>query len=448
MNTLGKYYYEEYCMSRATMLAILEEELTADEEKPIQPLTETPAKVYTPKNLTDAEDEIQEKDKEAEDKDTEYREEHNDDEENPEDTVGSIGDMNTSDDELDEKLMQFTIHQLISTPFLMEYGTPSGSDNGLCPTCGTEDAADAAIIDNEISGAERTEPFGTINNNGSTGGDYGSDENGGDDFGMDFTFQKTFTMSGMEDNSVSDILLESGKVFLKVLMAVAKYTTRFVRYMIHIAETNLIHVRYLSKFYHFKLKKLINFVDEDYINSRTIEAWPVSLWLNINKTCQSLYTLFQNMPQQLTMADAEFDAVVKEYDKLFSSISVNITERSEKQCVSELYLKRESKSAIDLGYDKAKILAILQQLDELADITNYLPISKALVACKDRIVKHVKSADDHIKENDTLITKDKERHKFFMKITGIYVILTAQLINDIYDITKIYENSIITDKLR
>lgn len=68
-------------MSREIMLAILEEELTSDENKPIQPLTETPAKVYKPKNLTDAEDEIQEKDTEEENKDSEYREEHNKDEE-------------------------------------------------------------------------------------------------------------------------------------------------------------------------------------------------------------------------------------------------------------------------------------------------------------------------------------------------------------------------------
>ena len=36
-------------MSRETMLSILEEELGADENKPIQPLTETPAKVYKTK---------------------------------------------------------------------------------------------------------------------------------------------------------------------------------------------------------------------------------------------------------------------------------------------------------------------------------------------------------------------------------------------------------------
>ena len=38
-------------MSREIMLAILEEELNVDENKPIQPLTETPAKVYKPKKF-------------------------------------------------------------------------------------------------------------------------------------------------------------------------------------------------------------------------------------------------------------------------------------------------------------------------------------------------------------------------------------------------------------
>src|SRR5574344_746537 len=128
-------------MSREIMLAILEEELNVDENKPIQPLTETPAKVYKPKNLTEAEDDIQENETTEEDKDEEYREEHN-----PEETIDSIGDTNTSDEELDDKLMKFTVYQLLTTRFLkMEYGTPSGSDS-FCPTCGTEDAADADYL--------------------------------------------------------------------------------------------------------------------------------------------------------------------------------------------------------------------------------------------------------------------------------------------------------------
>jgi hypothetical protein len=458
-------------MSREIMLAILEEELNVDENKPIQPLTETPAKVYKPKNLTEAEDEIQEKETTEEDKDEEYREEHNpedESEETPDETVDSIGDMNNSDEELDDKLMKFTVYQLLTTQFLkMEYGTPSGSDS-FCPTCGTEDAADAAIIDNEISPAKRTEPFGSTD--GSSGGsDFGSSssDSGGeddDDFGMDFSFyyKQRVALEHCIPGTENFVRTFTGlfKFGEKIFHTVAQQFTRLTRLVLRIGEHNLVKVRYMAKFYQFKFSKLLNFIDDEALAKINIEVWKADDWSKIKDSCHVIYKLLTDMENQLAVKSGKFKDVKANYEKAFSKIKVSITDTESKNNTHDLYKLREGGSLAELGYSKENVVRMFRQLEELGEIVGMEAMGKINAALKESML-HIKTETARIKTlqetkpNDAKLKQEMDtltaynlRYTYLSNCANTYAMITDQLTTDLYKISKAFETSIIPEYVR
>lgn len=452
-------------MSREIMLAILEEELSVDENKPIQPLTETPAKVYKPKNLTEAEDEIQEKETTEEDKDEEYREEHNP-EETPDETVDSIGDMNNSDEELDDKLMKFTVYQLLTTQFLkMEYGTPSGSDS-FCPTCGTEDAADAAIIDNEISPAKRTEPFGSTD--GSSGGsDFGSSDSSGeddDDFGMDFSFyyKQRVALEHCIPGTENFVRTFTGlfKFGEKIFHTVAQQFTRLTRLVLRIGEHNLVKVRYMAKFYQFKFSKLINFIDDEALSKINVEVWKADDWSKIKDNCHVIYKLLADMENQLAVKSGKFKDVKSNYEKAFSKINVNITDTNSKNNTHDLYKLREGGSLSELGYSKENVVSMFRQLEELGEIVGMEAMGKINVALKKsmlhiktetariKTLQEAKPNDAKLKQEMDMLTAYNLRYTYLSNCVNTYAMITDQLTTDLYKISKAFETSIIPEYVR
>ena len=459
-------------MSREIMLAILEEELDVDENKPIQPLTETPAKVYKPKNLTEAEDEIQERDTKEEDKDEEYREEHtpeDESEETPDETVDSIGDANTSDEELDNKLMNFTIYQLLSTDFLkMEYGSPSGSDS-FCPTCGTEDAADAAIIDNEISDAERTEPFGSMDNNsgGSFGGGFGGGDDsgeGGDDFDLDFSFyyKQRVALEHCIPGTENFIRTFAGLFNFseKVFHTVAKQATRITRLMLRVGEHNFVKVRYMAKFYQFKLSKLINFIDDDALAKINVEAWRAKDWSNIKDNCVHIYELCKDIDNQLAVKSGEFKTVKAKYEEAFSKIDCTINDTNTKNNTHDLYKLRAGGTLSELGYTKENVVAMFRQLEELGEIVGIsamkginLSLKKAVLHVKKetariKTLQEIKPDDAKLKQEMDTVSAYNLRYSYLANCVNTYVMITDQLTTDLYKISKAFETSIVPKYVR
>lgn len=452
-------------MSREIMLAILEEELNVDENKPIQPLTETPAKVYKPKNLTEAEDEIQEKETTEEDKDEEYREEHNP-EETPDETVDSIGDMNNSDEELDDKLMKFTVYQLLTTQFLkMEYGTPSGSDS-FCPTCGTEDAADAAIIDNEISPAKRTEPFGSTDGS-SDGSDFGSSDSSGeddDDFGMDFSFyyKQRVALEHCIPGTENFVRTFTGlfKFGEKIFHTVAQQFTRLTRLVLRVGEHNLVKVRYMAKFYQFKFSKLINFIDDEALSKINVEVWKADDWSKIKDNCHVIYKLLVDMENQLAVKSGKFKDVKANYEKAFSKIKVSITDTESKNNTHDLYKLREGGSLSELGYSKENVVSMFRQLEELGEIVGMEAMGKINVALKKsmlhiktetariKTLQEAKPNDAKLKQEMDMLTAYNLRYTYLSNCVNTYAMITDQLTTDLYKISKAFETSIIPEYVR
>jgi len=475
-------------MSLETMLAVLEDELSADENKVIQPLTETPAKVYTPKNLTDAEDEIKDKDKEEKDKDEEYREEHEEDDEeegvdtddydvvSPDETVDSIGDENTSDEDIDSKLMKLTTYQLLTTQFLkLEYGTPSGSDSGICPSCGSEDAADAAIIDNEISGAERTEPFGSTDNNGGgfggSGGDFGGGfgdseggEGGEDDFGSDFSFYYKQRVAlehcvpGTE-NFVRTFtgLFEFGE---KIFHTVAKHATRVIRAALRVAEHNLVKVRYMAKFYQFKLTKLINFIDDEALAKVNVEAWPADDWTKIKEGCSEVFGLCKDIENQLAAEPGKFKGIKEKYEKAYKAINVNIDVQESKNNTHELFKLRKGGTLAELNYGKDNVVRMFRQLEELGEIVGTSAMSEITVSLK-KAALHIKTettklkglqaakpGDAKLKKEMDLLQAYNLRYNFLANCVNTYVAITDRLTDDLYRVSKAFETSIVPEYVR
>lgn len=452
-------------MSREIMLAILEEELNVDENKPIQPLTETPAKVYKPKNLTEAEDEIQEKETTEEDKDEEYREEHNP-EETPDETVDSIGDMNNSDEELDDKLMKFTVYQLLTTQFLkMEYGTPSGSDS-FCPTCGTEDAADAAIIDNEISPAKRTEPFGSTDGS-SDGSDFGSSDSSGeddDDFGMDFSFyyKQRVALEHCIPGTENFVRTFTGlfKFGEKIFHTVAQQFTRLTRLVLRVGEHNLVKVRYMAKFYQFKFSKLINFIDDEALSKINVEVWKADDWSKIKDNCHVIYKLLVDMENQLAVKSGKFKDVKANYEKAFSKIKVSISDTESKNNTHDLYKLREGGSLSELGYSKENVVSMFRQLEELGEIVGMEAMGKINVALKKsmlhiktetariKTLQEAKPNDAKLKQEMDMLTAYNLRYTYLSNCVNTYAMITDQLTTDLYKISKAFETSIIPEYVR
>lgn len=462
-------------MSLETMLAVLNEQLNEDENKAIQPLTETPSKVYKPKNLTEAEDEIKEIDKDEKEKDDEYREAHSDDDNeedtmddyevvNPDETVDSIGDKNVSDEEIDEKMMNFTTYQLLTTQFLkLEYGTPAGSDSGLCPSCGTEDAADAAIIDSEITDAERTEPFEA--SGGDTGGFSSGDTGTSDDeFGGDFSFYYE-QRAALEKciPGTENFFKTFGAIFKfseKVFHTVAQNATRLIRATLRVGEHNLVKVRYMAKFYQFKLTKLINFIDDEQLDKIEVEAWPADLWYSIEQQCFKIYDLCKDVDKQLAAKPGAFKDIKAKYDKLYKAIKVDTSLNGVKSGTHALFDLRRAGNVSSLGYGKDAVVKSFRHLEELGDIVGVSAMKEITVSLK-KAALHIKAETEKLKAkqktgiDDANIKKEMDmlqaynlRYNYLSNCVQIYTEITSRMTDDLYRVSKAYETSIVPKYVR
>ena len=162
------------------------------EDQEIQTFSETKAEPATTEELTEAEDQISDLENQEREEDSDYRQEHSERVE-----YDTIDDMVDGSDKSKEELMAMDSYRLRSTMILnktFDYGTPAGSDSASCPECGPsyEDAADAAIIDAEITPTAPTvDPNKKpMNPSGGDSGGFGGGSSGDDDmFGDDdFSF--------------------------------------------------------------------------------------------------------------------------------------------------------------------------------------------------------------------------------------------------------------------
>lgn len=476
-------------MSYEAMIALLSEEL-----ENIKPITETPvpsSSKHNPNELTEAEDEISEKEKDENEKDDEYREEHNESEEEedtgetdnsdlglPEDTEEDatqkevskdMDNADISEEELDAKMAKMSFYQQLTMTYIKaEYGSPSGSNSSSCPNCaGNADAADAAIVDNDVTKTERTEPFGEVDNSGSGGGDYGSDMGGDEyDFG-DSAFQFRY-QPGEED--FRQFLDEVGKTVKEIgtmVGATAKAGERLFHFaskaLVNVAhkveqivERNFIKIRHVSKFYEYKFKPILKLINEKDAESISLEAFTAKQWINLQQGCNEVYKLLVGMKKQLLSSEKDFPKIVKAYTDVFSKLEININENTPSGCLSKLYDHRANSSLAELGYNKRDLLALIRHLGELGNIAD----KDSLKSIKDVVVsygkllrqesaKTTKAGDNKQGKQMAIITEvNAKKFDFLTKVVEVYCDLTSKLVDDLYRVCYEYEKSVIPKYLK
>ncbi len=523
-------------MSYEAMLAVLSSEL----EK-IRPITETPVpNRYTPDALTNAEDAIRdekEKDKKEDDK---YREEHKEVEEDEDndnsnatdnDSSGTSGNTDTGDNDksvaetnnelanfgagasdnndlandmnnpdvsnaqLDAKLSELTLYERMTFQFIRsEYGSPSGSDSNLCPNCsGTADAADAAIIDNEVTKTERTEPFGSTNNNsgggdaggfggdmggGDFGGDFGGDMGGGYDFG-NMSFKATFGV-GTESIGMSGSDLEDGIDFAadrakeiaymaksilsfgeKAFHFISKTTTTALHKIGHAVESNLLKIRHASKFYEYKLKTVAPLIQDAKLAEFSTEAFTAKDWVTVVGDCHEIYKLLCNISKQMTCPYDKFSEVIDLYKAAFAKINVDIMNKVPSACLKELYARRQNASLVELGYNPRDMFNILRHLEQLADISDNDAMGKITKAIQGygkvldlenkTLIKKLKDTNnvpEELQKKKNFVEMDTKKYDFLISVIEVYVDLTTRLVDDVHDVCYLYEKSIIPEYIR
>ena len=473
-------------MSYEAMIALLSEEL-----ENIKPITETPvpsSSKHNPNELTEAEDEISEKEKDENEKDDEYREEHNESEEEedtgetdnsdlglPEDTEGEedatqkevskdMDNADISEEELDAKMAKMSFYQQLTMTYIKaEYGSPSGSNSSSCPSCaGNEDAADAAIVDNDVTDAERTEPFGEVDNSSSSGGsDYGSDMGGGDDYDFgDSAFQFKY-QPGEEDlaNTAKEIGALIGgtlKASERVFHFASKTLVGVTHKLVHTVERTFIKVRHVAKFYEYKFKPILKLISDDAVSEVTTEAFYANTWIAAQRCCGEVYKLLTGIDKQLSASEKDFPRIIKAYSNAFSEAEIDINENTPSSCLSKLYDRRANSNLAELGYNKRDLLTLirhLQVLGEISESDSLKPVRNILVKYGKLLRKESrrisKETDaDTAKQMLAIVEFNTKKYNFLARVVDVYCDLTSKLVDDLYKVCYEYEKSIIPRYLK
>lgn len=371
-----------------------------DENTPITSFGEDTRSSATPKEMDEASEEIEEEEKESMGED---------EEETP---VENISGDEYSEDEL-EGMTDASLVYVRITPYYrdgkfltfkqmqcqMEYGTPSGIEPVGCPSCG--DAADAAIIDSEVSPAEGTVPdskYAEGDNAG--GGDTGfgggeESEFGGEDEGdFEFLYKDTFKfrqlcdevesnpmwretifqdpkyeeykgyLKGHED--FTDFVAELLRVLVILMRKAAQYGRVAYLFSRNKISASFMNLTTISKLWTSKLRRNLDKVDNERLDRYEVEAFPYELWVQVTKTALEIYRMVEHAKR--IVFDGTNQAVTKDMAALNRQLKeIGIVIQVEKSHVdmNKLLDQRVRRSVNDLGFTKPHIENCARYLSEI-----------------------------------------------------------------------------------
>ena len=246
----------------------------------------------------------------------------------------------------------------------------------------------------------------------------------------------------------------------KIFHTIAQQATRLTRSILRIGEHNFVRVRYMAKFYQFKLDKLINFIDDDALSGIKVNAWRAEDWTKIKEGCTHIYELCKNVEKHLAVKPGKFKEVKANYEKAFSEINVKMSDESTKHNTHDLYKLRVGGTLSDLGYDRANVVAMFRQLEELGEIVGMTAMKEINAALK-KATLYVKTETTRLqalqkaKPNDATLKAEMDkltaynlRYSYLSNCINTYVMITDQLTTDLYKISKAFETSIIPKYVR
>ena len=465
----------------------------------------TPQPKVTRKDIKEAEDENEEKE---EDKKAENQTAEGASDEDKEDTGSEEQDIE-ADTFDDSDLEQMSTDVLRVVRFLprvrMAYDTPSGPENpaqhgGGCPACA--DAADVAIIDGDIAPDEPSKEPGAeeetkarkeaaengVSSSGGGdefGGDMGGDEFGGD-FGAEFKYYRQLRMNleGKDVNffdipgneSVFDSYQEDPveetynqyrrDAWINLLTGILRVTGRLFVITAKLANKVYMTVRDLigrayatktqiAKFYNFKFKKLINYVDEERLGRYEVTAYPAEDWEHTAKVALIGYDAVANC--KLYVFDKTDQLFTEKFSKLqhaLKEIGLDISTNRGRCNLDDNLNRRKHASLEELGYSKGNIQGLMRYFTEIA---KRLPSEKnnQLEDICDNTFKRIaelrknfeanakkgKLSKEDLKAQQDAIVAYSTRMEYLLLVQKAVYKLFEQLLEDLLDVCRKVEDS-------
>ena len=426
------------------------------EDQEIQTFSETKAEPATTEELTEAEDQISDLENQEREEDSDYRQEHSERVE-----YDTIDDMVDGSDKSKEELMAMDSYRLRSTMILnktFDYGTPAGSDSASCPECGPsyEDAADAAIIDAEITPTAPTvDPNKKpMNPSGGDSGGFGGGSSGDDDmFGDDdFSFMSnidtllTFTslcnkIAKSNDNltyleyTLGCQLLKKESfipaqenwddytvarkvtlrtIFLDLCQSAAHYAPLLFKGLLKIinstkrfivkSATKLQRVFHelsdnsekLCEFWQVKMKKYILKANVEKLESAELLGFEFNDWVTVVKTCLRILETVDKSANSL-VASSDADAMMTKIVEDIQSIGIKTSSTGTKTDNTELMEKWTKGSVIELGFNPRVMSGCMNYIAQIVSVLGKddSAIHKALM----KVVEKTESVLQGIKDN-------------------------------------------------
>ena len=426
------------------------------EDQEIQTFSETKAEPATTEELTEAEDQISDLENQEREEDSDYRQEHSERVE-----YDTIDDMVDGSDKSKEELMAMDSYRLRSTMILnktFDYGTPAGSDSASCPECGPsyEDAADAAIIDAEITPTAPTvDPNKKpMNPSGGDSGGFGGGSSGDDDmFGDDdFSFMAnvdtllTFTslcnkIAKSNDNltyleyTLGCQLLKKESfipaqenwddytvarkvtlrtIFLDLCQSAAHYAPRLFKGLLKIinstkrfivkSATKLQRVFHelsdnsekLCEFWQVKMKKYILKANVEKLESAELLGFEFNDWVTVVKTCLRILETVDKSANSL-VASSDADAMMTKIVEDIQSIGIKTSSTGTKTDNTELMEKWTKGSVMELGFNPRVMSGCMNYIAQIVSVLGKddSAIHKALM----KVVEKTESVLQGIKDN-------------------------------------------------
>lgn len=426
------------------------------EDQEIQTFSDTKAEPATTEELTEAEDQIADLENQEREEDSDYRQEHSERVE-----YDTIDDMVDGSDKSKEELMAMDSYRLRSTMILnktFDYGTPAGSDSASCPECGPsyEDAADAAIIDAEITPTAPTvDPNKKpMNPSGGDSGGLGGGSSGGDDmFGDDdFSFMSnidtllTFTslcnkIAKSNDNltyleyTLGCQLLKKESyipaqenwddytvarkvtlrtIFLDLCQSAAHYAPLLFKGLLKIinstkrfivkSATKLQRVFHelsdnsekLCEFWQVKMKKYILKANVEKLESAELLGFEFNDWVTVVKTCLRILETVNKSADSL-VASGDADAMMTKIVEDIQSIGIKTSSTGTKTDNTELMEKWTKGSVMELGFNPRVMSGCMNYIAQIVSVLGKddSAIHKALM----KVVEKTESVLQGIKDN-------------------------------------------------
>ena len=426
------------------------------EDQEIQTFSDTKAEPATTEELTEAEDQIADLENQEREEDSDYRQEHSERVE-----YDTIDDMVDGSDKSKEELMAMDSYRLRSTMILnktFDYGTPAGSDSASCPECGPsyEDAADAAIIDAEITPTAPTvDPNKKpMNPSGGDSGGFGGGSSGDDDmFGDDdFSFMAnvdtllTFTslcnkIAKSNDNltyleyTLGCQLLKKESfipaqenwddytvarkvtlrtIFLDLCQSAAHYAPLLFKGLLKIinstkrfivkSATKLQRVFHelsdnsekLCEFWQIKMKKYILKANVEKLESAELLGFEFNDWVTVVKTCLRILETVDKSANSL-VASSDADAMMTKIVEDIQSIGIKTSSTGTKTDNTELMEKWTKGSVMELGFNPRVMSGCMNYIAQIVSVLGKddSAIHKALM----KVVEKTESVLQGIKDN-------------------------------------------------